>query len=115
MCILNGAPNASGAWKFMKYALELDVQRSLPDSGYMPIRSDSADAEFTQKYEQAAVPVTQLDEGYVPSTLAYNLLYNQSSSPWLAMIRRAVFDGDVPGAMAEAQSEYDRILTQTQL
>jgi multiple sugar transport system substrate-binding protein len=31
------------------------------------------------------------------------------------MIRRAVFDGDVPGAMSEAQSEYDRILTQTQL
>ncbi|WP_193105939.1 extracellular solute-binding protein [Brachybacterium sp. FME24] len=115
MCILNGAPNASGAWMFMRYALELDVQRSLPTTGYMPVRSDSADAEFAEDYEQAVVPVTHLDEGYVPSTLAYNLLYNQSSSPWLAMIRRAVFDGDVPGAMAEAQSEYDRILTQTQL
>ena len=81
----------------------------------MPIRSDSADAAFAESYEQGVLPVTHLDEGYVPSTLAYNLLYNQSTSPWLAMIRRAVFDGDVPGAMAEAQSEYDRILTQTQL
>jgi multiple sugar transport system substrate-binding protein len=115
MCILNGAPNASGAWMFMRHTLELDVQRALPDSGYMPIRSDSADAEFAEDYEQAVLPVTHLDEGYVPSTLAYNLLYNQSTSPWLAMIRRAVFDGDVPGAMSEAQSEYDRILTQTQL
>ncbi|GAA1489370.1 sugar ABC transporter substrate-binding protein [Brachybacterium sacelli] len=115
MCLLNGAPNPSGAWMFMRYTLELEVQRSLPDSGYMPIRSDSADAGFAADYEQAVVPVTHLDEGYVPTSLAYNLLYNQSASPWLAMIRRAVFDGDVPGAMAEAQSEYDRILTQTQL
>ena len=115
MCILNGAANASGAWQFMRYTLELEVQRSLPASGYMPIRSDSADADFSARYEQATVPVRQLDEGYVPSSLAYNLLYNQSSSPWLAMIRRAVFDGDTPGALAEAQSEYDRILTQTQL
>lgn len=115
MCLLNGAPNPSGAWMFMRHTLGLDVQRALPDSGYMPIRSDSVDAEFAEHYEQAVVPVSSLDEGYVPSTLAYNLLYNQSASPWLAMIRRAVFDGDVPGAMAEAQSEYDRILTQTQL
>lgn len=115
MCLLNGAPNPSGAWMFMRHTLELDVQRALPDSGYMPIRSDSADDAFAESYEQAVLPVTHLDEGYVPSTLAYNLLYNQSTSPWLAMIRRGVFDGDVPGAMAEAQSEYDRILTQTQL
>ena len=115
MCLLNGARNPSGAWMFMRHTLELDVQRALPDSGYMPIRSDSADAAFAESYEQAVLPVTHLDQGYVPSTLAYNLLYNQSTSPWLAMIRRAVFDGDVPGAMAEAQSEYDRILTQTQL
>ena len=115
MCLLNGARNPSGAWMFMRHTLELDVQRALPDSGYMPIRSDSADAAFAESYEQAVLPVTHLDEGYVPSTLAYNLLYNPSTSPWLAMIRRAVFDGDVPGAMAEAQSEYDRILTQTQL
>ncbi|MFC7375068.1 MULTISPECIES: extracellular solute-binding protein [unclassified Brachybacterium] len=115
MCILNGARNPSGAWQFLRYCLELEMQRSMPASGYMPIRSDSADEEFSSTYEQAVVPVTNLDEGYVPSTLAYNLLYNQQAGPWLAMVRRAVFDGDVPGAMAEAQSEYDRILTQTQL
>lgn len=115
MCILNGAPNASGAWQFMRYTLELEVQRSMPETGYMPIRSDSADAEFTEAYEQAAVPVSNLDAGYVPSTLAYNLLYNQQAGPWLAMIRKAVFEGDVSGAMSTAQSEYDRILTQTQL
>jgi len=115
LCILNGAPNPSGAWEFMRYTLELEIQRVMPDTGYMPIRSDSADTEFTETYEQAAVPVANLDRGFVPSILSYNLLYNQQAGPWLAMIRRAVFDRDVPGAMAEAQSEYDRILTQAQL
>lgn len=115
LCILNGAPNAAGAWEFMRYTLELEVQRAMPEAGYMPVRSDSADADFAAVYEQAAVPVANLDQGYVPSTLPYNLLYNQQAGPWLAMIRRAVFDRDIPGAMAEAQSEYDRILTQAQL
>ncbi|MGP9539132.1 extracellular solute-binding protein [Brachybacterium sp. AOP43-C2-M15] len=115
LCIVNGAPNAEGAWAFMRYTLELEVQKSMPESGYMPIRSDSADAEFTAAYEQAAVPVENLDEGYVPTTLAYNLLYNQQAGPWLQMIRQAVFDGDTAGAMTQAQDEFDRILSQTQL
>lgn len=115
LCIVNGAPNASGAGAFLRYTLELEVQKSMPESGYMPIRSDTADEEFTAAYEQAAVPVENLDAGYVPSTLAYNLLYNQQAGPWLQMIRRAVFEGDTAGAMAQAQDDYDRILSQTQL
>lgn len=115
LCMPSGAPNPEGAWAFMRRTLELEVQRAMPETGYMPIRSDSADDAFVAEYPQAGVPVRHLDQGYVPSTLAYNLLYNQQAGPWLAMLRRAVFDGDVPGAMAAAQSEFDRILTQAQL
>ena len=59
-------------------------------------------------------PLDQLEVGYAPTTLAYNLLYNQPDGPWLPMFRRAVFDGEVEAAMQEAQESYDRILRQAQ-
>ncbi len=59
-------------------------------------------------------PLEPLDTGYAPTTLAYNLIYNQQDGPWLRMFRQAVFDGEVDAAMQEAQSTYDRILRQAQ-
>jgi len=59
-------------------------------------------------------PLEQIETGYAPRTLSYNLLYNQPDSPYFEMFRRAVFDGDVDGAMASAQARYDRVLEQAQ-
>jgi multiple sugar transport system substrate-binding protein len=114
-CIPRGATNASGAWEFAKFALDLPQQQILPDGGYTPIRSDAATPEFRTKYPLGVAPLDNLARGYAPVTLAYNLLYNQADSPWIAMFRRAVFDGDVDGALDEGQARYDEILRQAQL
>jgi multiple sugar transport system substrate-binding protein len=115
LCIPRGATNASGAWAFAKFALDLPQQQILPDGGYTPIRSDAATPEFRSKYPLGVTPLDYLDRGYAPVTLAYNLLYNQADSPWIAMFRRAVFDNDLEGALAEGQQRYDEILRQAQL
>ena len=115
LCIPRGAVNASGAWQFAQFALDLPQQQILPDGGYTPVRSDAATPEFRAKYPLGVAPLDNLDRGYAPVTLAYNLLYNQADSPWIAMFRRAVFDGDLDGALAEGQRAYDRILRQAQL
>ena len=115
LCIPRGARNASGAWEFAKFALEPPQQQLLPEGGYSPVRSDVATADFRQKYPLDQVTLEHLDRGYAPVTLAYNLLYNQPDSPFIAMFRRAVFGGDVAGALRAGQQSYDQILKQAQL
>ena len=84
-------------------------------NGVAPIRGDAATPAFEQKYPLNLAPLRHIDRGYAPVTLAYNLLYNQADSPWIAMFRRAVFDDDLEGALAQGQRAYDRILRQAQL
>lgn len=114
-CIPRGAQNASGAWAFAKFALDLPQQANLPSGGYTPVRADAATTDFRTEFPLAVAPLEQIDRGYAPVTLAYNLLFNQPDSPWIGLFRRAVFDGDVDGAMAEGQRAFDRILEQAQL
>jgi multiple sugar transport system substrate-binding protein len=112
MCIPRGAANASGAWEFVKYALDLPQQSALPDGGYTPVRADVVTSEFAARYPLTLPPLQAQQEGYAPSTLSYNEIYNQPDGPWLTMFRRAVFDGEIEGAMAQAQESFDRILGQ---
>jgi multiple sugar transport system substrate-binding protein len=114
-CIPRGATNASGAWQFAKYALALPQQQQLPAGGYTPVRGDAATADFRKKNPLDVTPLDNLKRGYAPVTLAYNLLYNQADSPWIAMFRRATFDGDVDGALEQGQHDFDQILHQAQL
>lgn len=115
LAIPRGARNASGAWEFAKFALDLAQQAALPTGGYTPVRSDVATAEFRQKFPQAVAPLDRLDRGYAPPTLAYNLLFNQPDSPFIAMFRRAVFDGDIDSALAAGRRGFDQTLEQAQL
>jgi multiple sugar transport system substrate-binding protein len=115
LCIPRGAKNASGAWQFAKFALDVPQQQLLPEGGYTPVRGDAATGSFGQKYPLDLAPLDHLDRGYAPVTLAYNLLYNQPDSPFIAMFRRAVFGGDVDGALRAGQQSYDQILRQAQL
>jgi multiple sugar transport system substrate-binding protein len=115
LCIPRGAENASGAWEFAKFALDVQQQASLPTGGYTPVRSDAATPQFRRSYPQAVAPLDQIERGYAPPTLAYNLLFNQPDSPWIAMFRQAVFDGDVDGALEAGQQGFQRILDQAQL
>jgi len=114
LCIPNGAKNASAAWEFMRFALDVQQQARMPEGFFSPVRSDVATPEFAESFPLAVPPLESLDSGYAPTTLAYNLIYNQQDGPWLRMFRSAVFDGEVDAAMQEAQTTYDRILRQAQ-
>ena len=115
LCIPRGAPNASGAWEFAKFALDVPQQQNLPAGGYIPVRSDAATPEYREKFPLAVAPLDGIAAAYAPTTLAYNLLFNQQDSPWIAAFRRAVFDDDLDGALAQGQKDFDRILEQAQL
>ncbi len=114
LCLLNGAGNPSAAWQFAKYCVSVQQQVRFPEGGYTPIRSDAATDDFRSKYPFAVPTIVDIDKGYAPVTLAYNLLYNQTDGPWLKMLRRAAFQQQTEAAMAEAQTTFDRLLKQTQ-
>ncbi|WP_298806805.1 sugar ABC transporter substrate-binding protein [uncultured Pseudokineococcus sp.] len=115
MCMPRGARNPSGAWEFIRFALDVAQQERLPENGFIPIRSDAATDRYRQDFPLAVLPLDQISQGFAPRTLPYNLLYNQPDSPYFALVREAVFGGDVDAALETGQAAYDRILEQAQL
>lgn len=114
IAIPRGSKNASGAWEYIRFALQKSQQATLPAAGYTPIRSDVATKSFDAKYPRTAVALHALPHGYAPTTLAYNTAINQVSGPWFQMFTSAVFGGDVDGAMKSAQSGFERTLEQAE-
>jgi multiple sugar transport system substrate-binding protein len=105
-----GAKNASGAWEFMKWVLQIKQQDKLPAFGYTPVRSDALTPAFERANPLDVVALRALDHGVAPATTAYNSIFNQAGGPWLSMFDTAVFHGRVMAAMAGAQQGFDQLL-----
>lgn len=114
LCIPRGAKNASAAWEFARFALDLPQQQKLPANGYTPVRADANTAGFAKQYPFATPPLKQLDVGFAPKTLGYNLIYNQPGGPFLKMFRQAVFGAGVNAALDTGEAEYARVLKAVQ-
>ncbi len=50
--------------------------------------------------------------GYVPWVFHFADMVNSDSSPWINMFQRAIFDGDVAGAITEARQKMKEIAAQ---
>jgi multiple sugar transport system substrate-binding protein len=115
IAIPRGAHNASGAWEYIRYALRLSQQSSLPAGGFTPVRTDIATPAFTRKYPRTSVVLHALATvGYAPKTLAYNTAVNQVSGPLFKMFTSAVFHGHVDAAMRRGQQGAERALLQAE-
>ncbi len=99
-----GAPNASGAWEFIKWALEPQQQDKYPSEGMTPIRSDVLTPSFATTNPYDAVALKALAKGSVEYTLAYDAVFNEPGSPWFKMFEDAVYNGDLGAGISEGQS-----------
>ena len=99
-----GAPNASGAWEFIKWALEPQQQAKYPSEGMTPIRSDVLTPSFAATNPYDAVALKALAKGSVEYTLAYDAVFNEPGSPWFKMFEDAVYNGNMTAALQEGQS-----------
>src|SRR5215470_11982884 len=86
-----GAPNASGAWEFIQYALQQKQQFQFPALGETPIRTDILTPAFTEKYP-------------------YDAVYNEPGSPWFKMFEEAVYNGNVDNAISQGQPNIQTTL-----
>ncbi len=101
-----GSSNPSGAWEFIKWALQKEQQSLAPQGGFEPVRSDVNTAQFRAKYPFASAMLDGLPRGYVPKTIVYNTTFNQPGGPWLNMFTEAVFDGKVAAAIHAGQGGF---------
>jgi multiple sugar transport system substrate-binding protein len=99
-----GAPNASGAWEFIKWALEPAQQDKYPSEGMTPIRTDILTPSFSATNPYDAVALKALAKGSVEYTLAYDAVYNEPGSPWFKMFEDAVYNGNLGAGISEGQS-----------
>ena len=99
-----GAPNASGAWEFIKWALEPQQQAKYPSEGMTPIRTDVLTPAFSTTNPYDAVALKALAKGSVEYTLAYDAVFNEPGSPWFKMFEAAVYSGNLPSGISEGQS-----------
>ena len=99
-----GASNPSGAWEFIKWALEPKQQEQYPTLGDTPVRTDILTPAFSAKFPYDAVALKALAKGSVEYTLAYDAVYNEPGSPWFKMFEEAVYSGNVSGGIQEGQS-----------
>jgi multiple sugar transport system substrate-binding protein len=108
-----GAKNASGAWEFVKFVLDQKQQDQYPDLGYTPVRTDILNDSFKKKNPFDAVALKALAHGSVPTTLAYNAAFNVPSAPFFTMFSKAVYDGDLQGALKAGQDGITSALQQS--
>ena len=99
-----GAANASGAWEFIKWALEPQQQVKYPSEGMTPIRTDVLTPAFSTANPYDAVALKALAKGSVEYTLAYDAVFNEPGSPWFKMFEAAVYNGNLPAGISEGQS-----------
>jgi multiple sugar transport system substrate-binding protein len=98
------APNASGAWEFIKWALAPQQQVKYPSEGMTPIRSDVLTPSFTATNPYDSVALQALAKGSVEYTLAYDAVFNEPGSPWFKMFEEAVYSGNVSTGIQQGQS-----------
>jgi multiple sugar transport system substrate-binding protein len=99
-----GASNPSGAWEFIKWALEPAQQDQYPAEGDTPVRTDILTPAFAKTNPYDAVALKALAKGSVEYTLAYDAVFNEPGSPWFKMFEAAVYQGNLKAGLSEGQS-----------
>jgi multiple sugar transport system substrate-binding protein len=109
--IAAGSQHVEEAFEFITWALSEEVQlEKYAASAQLPVRIDLADNEYFQEDPRLITNAEAMALGRTPYSLVYNQLFNDANGPWLAMIQRAVFDGEIDAALEEAQQAFSDIL-----
>jgi len=109
--IPSGSEHVDEAWEFIAWLLSDEVQLELyAANNNLPMRLSLADNEYFDADPRLKVAASTLSVGHTPYSLVYNDLFNDANGPWLLMLQVAIFDGDVDGAIAEAQERFSQIM-----
>lgn len=101
------------ALQFVDFYMQPEQQVYITEQAGMPPRTDLADEAYAKFDPRNLIAYETLAEARTPYTFASDELFVSRTGPWLNMLNRAIFDGDIDGAIATAQEEFTRILERT--
>lgn len=109
--VTTAAKDVNAAWEFIEWSLSDEVQLEIyAKNGAFTSRTDLVSNKYSDADPRYVLNNDALKNGQTPRTLGYNEIFNDVNGPWLAAIRKAVFDGDVDGALADGQAAIQAIL-----
>jgi multiple sugar transport system substrate-binding protein len=105
-----GSKHLELAKKFIAWELTDEAQlEGLAKNNILPSRPALADNKYFAADPRVVTTAKALGIGYVPWVYHFADMVNSDSSPWINMFQRAIFDGDVDGAIAEARQKMKEI------
>lgn len=110
IAVTKNAKNKAQAQEFVKWATGEQAQTVLAQNSVVPVRTDLIDkiyAPLDPRYEALG---EAMEKGRTPYSTVENALFNDSNGPWVNMINRAVFDGDIAKAQEEGQKAAQSII-----
>ncbi len=111
IAIPKGSKNVAAAWEFIQWTLTPEVQvEILAKNSSLPVRTDFADNPYSRQDVRFVTAARAMAAGRTPYSFVYNELFNSAQGPFLQMLQRATFDGDVDGAIAQAQRQFKQII-----
>jgi multiple sugar transport system substrate-binding protein len=105
-----GSRHVATAKAFIAWELSDEAQlEGLARNNILPSRPALADNKYFAAEPRVVTTAKALGIGYVPWVFHFADMVNSDSSPWINMLQRAVFDGDVDGAITEAREKMKQI------
>jgi multiple sugar transport system substrate-binding protein len=114
IAIPTGSKNKDAAWKFIKWATDVEAQTALGKLGPVPVRTDVASGTYAKQSPHNVLLAKEMIEGKTVYSTHYNDLINSNNGPWVQMFQQAVFAGDVDGAIQKGQQQFEQILATQQ-
>jgi len=108
-----GSKHVPLAKKFIAWELTDEAQlEGLAKNNIVPSRPALADNKYFAADPRVVVTAKAIGVGYVPWVFHFADMVNSDSSPWINMFQRAIFDGDVDGAIKEGREKMKEIAGQ---
>ena len=113
VAIPKGSKHLAAAKAFIAWELTDEAQlEGLAKNNILPSRPALADNKYFASDPRVVVTAKAIGVGYVPWVYHFADMVNSDSSPWINMLQRAIFDGDVDGAITEARQKMKDIASE---
>jgi len=110
VAVPKGSKHVAQAKAFIAWELTDEAQlEGLTKNNILPSRPALADNKYFAADPRVVVTAKALGVGYVPWVYHFADMVNSDSSPWINMLQRAIFDGDVDGAITEGRQKMKEI------
>lgn len=110
IAVMEKGKNKDAAREFVTWATGEQAQKVLADNSITPVRSDLVEKIYVPLDPRNKLFGDALTKGRTPYSTVENELFNDNNGPWVQMINRAVFDGDVAEAQEQGQRDAQAII-----